>query len=119
MLLVVYPLRLLVVKVVGSSIYATDLSEEMLAIALAYAKERDINNIVFKVADVFSLPFSDNFFDKISCRMGFMFFPDTQLAAKEIFRVCRNGGKMAVSVWAGAENNDWSTTITKVLSKHI
>ena len=51
--------------------------------------------------------------------MGFMFFPDMQLAAKEIFRVCRNGGKMAVSVWGGAENNDWSTTITKVLAKHI
>ena len=51
--------------------------------------------------------------------MGFMFFPDMQLAAKEIFRVCRNGGKMAVSVWAGAEDNDWSTTMTKVLSKHI
>ena len=51
--------------------------------------------------------------------MGFMFFPDMQLAAKEIFRVCRNGGKIAVSVWAGPENNDWSTTITKVLAKHI
>ena len=103
----------------GGKVHATDLSEEMLAIAQAYAQERDINNIEFKVADVSNLPFSDNFFDKISCRMGFMFFPDMQLAAKEIFRVCRNGGKIAVSVWAGAENNDWSTTITKVLAKHI
>ena len=103
----------------GGKVYATDLSEEMLAIAQAYAQERDINNIEFKVADVSNLPFSDNFFDKISCRMGFMFFPDMQLAAKEIFRVCKNGGKIAVSVWAGAENNDWSTTITKALSKHI
>ncbi len=103
----------------GGKVHATDLSEEMLAVAQAYAQERDINNIEFKVADVSNLPFSDNFFDKISCRMGFMFFPDMQLAAKEIFRVCRNGGKMAVSVWAGAEDNDWHTTMTKVLSKHI
>ena len=100
-------------------VYATDLSEEMLAIAQAYAQERGINNMEFKVADVSSLPFSDNFFDKISCRMGFMFFPDMQLAAKEIFRVCKIGGRMAISVWAGAENNDWSTTVTKVLSRHI
>jgi len=100
-------------------VYATDLSEEMLKIAQAYANERGINNIEFKVADVSNLPFSDLFFNKISCRMGFMFFPDLQLAAKEIFRVCKNGGKVAVSVWAAAENNDWSTTITKVLSKHI
>jgi ubiquinone/menaquinone biosynthesis C-methylase UbiE len=100
-------------------VYATDLSEEMLAIARTYARQRDINNIEFKVADVSTLPFGDDFFDKISCRMGFMFFPDMQLAAKEIFRVCKDGGKMAVSVWGAAEENDWSTTITKVLAKHI
>ena len=106
-------------KAETGKVYATDLSEEMLAIAKASAQERGINNIEFKVADVSKLPFSDNFFDKISCRMGFMFFPDMQLAAKEIFRVCKNGGKMAVSVWGTAEDNDWSTTITKVLSKHF
>src|SRR6185503_8386482 len=33
-------------------VYATDLSEEMLAVARSYADERDINNIEFKVADV-------------------------------------------------------------------
>jgi hypothetical protein len=51
--------------------------------------------------------------------MCFMFFPDMQLASKEIFRVCKNGGKMAVSVWAASENNDWYTTVTKVLLRHI
>ena len=100
-------------------VYATDLSEEMLTIARNYADERDINNIEFKVADISDLPFKDNFFDKISCRMGFMFFPDMQLATNEIFRVCREGGKVAICVWAAPENNDWSTTMTKALSKHI
>ena len=103
----------------GGKVHATDLSEEMLAIAQAYAQERDIKNIEFKVADVSNLPFSDNFFDKISCRMGFMFFPDMQLAANEMFRVCKNGGKAAICVWAAPEKNDWSTTMTKALSKHI
>jgi ubiquinone/menaquinone biosynthesis C-methylase UbiE len=103
----------------NGEVYATDLSEEMLTIARNYADEHDINNIEFKVADVSDLPFKDNFFDKISCRMGFMFFPDMQLAANEIFRVCSDGGKVAISVWAAPENNDWSTTMTTVLSKHI
>ena len=40
-------------------------------------------------------------------------------AANEMFRVCRAGGKIAMCVWAAAEHNDWSTTITKVLSNHI
>lgn len=100
-------------------VYATDLSEEMLSIARTYADERNISNIEFKAADVSDLPFTNNFFDKISCRMGFMFFPDMQLAANEMFRVCTNGGKAAISVWDVPEKNDWSTTITKALSKHI
>ena len=103
----------------SGEVYATDLSKDMLAIARNYADEHDINNIEFKVADVSDLPFKNNFFNKISCRMGFMFFPDMQLATNEIFRVCDDGGKVAISVWAGPENNDWSTTMTKVLSKHI
>src|SRR4029079_10297947 len=103
----------------GGKVHATDLSEEMLAIAQAYAQERDINNIEFKVADVSNLPFSDNFFDKISCRMGFMFFPDMQLATNEMFRVCKSAGKISICVWAAAEHNDWYTTMMKVLSNHI
>jgi ubiquinone/menaquinone biosynthesis C-methylase UbiE len=103
----------------SGEVYATDLSEEMLSIARNYADEHDINNIEFKVADVSNLPFKNIFFDKISCRMGFMFFPDMQLAANEMFRVCKEGGKVAICVWAAPENNDWSTTITKILSKYI
>jgi ubiquinone/menaquinone biosynthesis C-methylase UbiE len=100
-------------------VYATDLSEEMLTIARTYADERDINNVEFKIADVSNLPFKNNFFDKISCRMGFMFFPDMQLAANEMFRVCKDGGKVAISVWADAEHNDWYTTAQKILLKFI
>lgn len=103
----------------SGEVYATDLSEEMLALARFYADERDINNIEFKVADVSNLPFKDNFFDKISCRMGFMFFPDMQLAANEMFRVCRSGGKVAICVWAASEHNDWYTVMLKVLSNYI
>ena len=103
----------------NGQVYATDLSEEMLSVARGYAGKLNISNIQFKAADVSDLPFTNNFFDKISCRMGFMFFPDMQLAANEMFRVCKNGGKAAISVWAAAEKNDWSTTMTKALSKHI
>ena len=71
------------------------------------------------MADVSNLPFKDNFFDKISCRMGFMFFPDMQLAANEMFRVCKSGGKIATSVWAGPENNKWVTIMSKALANHI
>lgn len=103
----------------NGEVYATDLSEEMLNIGRIYADERGIDNIQFKIADVSNLPFKGNFFDKISCRMGFMFFPDMQLAANEMFRVGRHGGKVAISIWDVSEKNDWYTTIIKILSNHI
>ena len=43
-------------------VYATDLSEEMLAIARNYADERNINNIEFKIADVSHLTFQKQLF---------------------------------------------------------
>jgi ubiquinone/menaquinone biosynthesis C-methylase UbiE len=45
------------------------------------------------------LPFENKRFDAISCRMGFLFFPDMGLAAKEMFRVLKPGGKIAVEAW--------------------
>ena len=86
-------------------VYATDLSEEMLKVASNTADKLGISNMEFKTADVSALPFSSNFFDKISCRMGFMFFPDMQLAANEIARVLKPGGRFATSVWNLPEKN--------------
>lgn len=105
--------------VTNGEVYATDLSDEMLNIARTYADERNINNMEFKVADISNLPFANNFFDKVSCRLGFMFFPDMQVASNEMFRVCKNGGKIATSVWAGPENNVWITLMSKVISNYL
>ena len=98
---------------------AVDLSEDMLAIAAGTAESRKIKNFETVVADCCALPFPDNFFDSVSCRMGFMFFPDMQLAAKEIFRVLKPGGRMATSVWGNPEKNSWTTGIMGVLSENI
>ncbi len=105
--------------VTNGEVYATDLSDEMLNIARTYANERNINNIEFKVADVSNLPFTSNFFNKVSCRLGFMFFPDVQLAANEMFRVCKSNGKIATSVWGEPEKNVWITLMSKALSNHL
>lgn len=100
-------------------VVATDVSDQMLAIATEFATNNNITNVEFKVADISELPFADNSFDKISCRMGFMFFPDMQIASNEMFRVCKTSGKVATSVWAAAEDNEWVTIIMKVLSNNI
>jgi ubiquinone/menaquinone biosynthesis C-methylase UbiE len=97
----------------------TDLSEEMLKIARENAVKRGIENIETRVCDVSELPFDDNTIDAISCRFGFMFFPDMHLAAKEMARVLKPGGKIAVSVWNVAEKNFWVTAIGGTINKNM
>jgi len=89
----------------------------MLAIAKENADRRGISNIETKACDVCDLPFADNSFDAISCRFGFMFFPDMQLAASEMFRVLKKGGKIATSVWNGPEKNFWVTATMGTINR--
>lgn len=83
----------------------TDLAEGMVDIARENALMRGINNIETLTCDVSDIPFLDNSFDAISCRFGFMFFPDMLLAAKEMHRVLKPGGRIATSVWNVPEKN--------------
>ncbi len=97
----------------------TDLSEDMLEIAKDNAVLRSITNIETIACDVCELPFDDNTFDAISCRFGFMFFPDMQLAAKEMVRVLKPGGRIATSVWNGPEKNFWVTAIMGTINRNM
>ena len=80
-------------KVVGQ-----DLSDKMLALARAHAEARGIKNYETKNCDISDLPFPDKTFDAVSCRMGYMFFPDMLKASQEIYRVLKPGGRFATAV---------------------
>lgn len=103
----------------GGKVVITDLAEDMLAIARENASLRRIKNIETRACDVCELPFADNTFDAISCRFGFMFFPDMLLAAKEMFRVLKPGGRIATAVWNVPEKNFWVTVTMGAISRNI
>ncbi len=96
-----------------------DLAEEMVAIASARAAELNCSNFRALVGDACTIPFPEATFDAISCRFGFMFFPDMQLAAHEMMRVLKPGGKLAVAVWDKPEKNPWATVIVDAISKEV
>lgn len=103
----------------GGKVVATDLAEGMLEVARENATRRGIKNFEIVACDVCELPFPDNSFDAISCRMGFMFFPDMLLATKEMVRVLKPGGRIAATVWSGPERNLWASSILGIINKNM
>lgn len=103
----------------GGKVIFSDLSDEMLAVAREKSERNGIKNVEFVAGDVCELPFEDNTFDAVSCRFGFMFFPDMLLATKEMMRVLKPGGHIATSVWGIPEKNFWITAIMGAINKNM
>lgn len=103
----------------NGKVIITDLAESMIEVARESAAKRGIKNFETRVCDVCELPFADNTFDAVSCRFGFMFFPDMLLAAKEMVRVLKPGGRIATSVWNVPDKNFWVTATMGTINKNM
>lgn len=79
-----------------AQVSATDITPEMLALAEQLAAERDLTNVVFETGDAGSLPYPDNSFDLVTCRIAPHHFPDISLFVTEAVRVLRPAGLLAV-----------------------
>lgn len=101
------------------TVIGTDLSEGMLATAGEKAERLGLRNFRTQQADVNALPFDANQFDAVSCRMGFMFFPSMEGAAREMVRVLKPGGRLATSVWGGPAENPWISLLMGVINRRL
>ena len=88
-------------KTVGptGSVVGVDLAENLLALARSKASERGLTNIEFRVGDMTQLPFDEGTFDVVVCVFGIFFAPDMHAALRELKRVLRGGGKLAITTW--------------------
>jgi len=101
------------------SVMCTDAVEEMVEAAKREALRRGITNIRFRQCLADALPFADNSFDCVVSRLGVMFFPDPVAALREMLRVTKAGGALALAVWQESENNPFLHVITEVMSRHM
>jgi ubiquinone/menaquinone biosynthesis C-methylase UbiE len=75
---------------------ATDITPEMIPVAAKLAAERGISNVTLETADAEALPFGDEQFDLVTCRIAPHHFPHIDQFVRESVRVLRPGGILAV-----------------------
>ena len=80
----------------GCDVVGVDLTAAPLAIAEGLRRERGLTNVRFREADAGQLPFGAGEFDAVVCRLAFHHFADPAGVLREMVRVCRPGGKVAV-----------------------
>jgi ubiquinone/menaquinone biosynthesis C-methylase UbiE len=102
----------------GSVMY-TDVVAEMVAAAQSEAQRRGATNVAFRHCAADSLPFENNSFDAVVCRLGVMFFPDPLAALREMLRVTRQEGAVALAVWGKSDLNPFSYLITDVVARYF
>ena len=61
--------------------------------------EAELLEVDWREGDAENLPFADNSFDAVLSIYGVMFAPDHHKAARELLRVCRPGGTIALACW--------------------
>ncbi len=89
----------LIAEEYGSHVFGIDISEVMIAKARERAREQGLSEkLEFRVADVFDLPFEDDWFDVVILESVLTpLAGDKDQALREVVRVVRSGGKVGAN----------------------
>ncbi|MBV9204737.1 MAG: class I SAM-dependent methyltransferase [Actinobacteria bacterium] len=83
----------------GAHVIATDLTPELFGAGRHRALEAGVD-IEWITADAEDLPFYNERFDYVLSSLGVQFVPRHEIVARELVRVCRPGGTIALGNWA-------------------
>jgi len=87
----------------GASVVGVDIASDLLDAAQAAAQAEGLP-ITYQIGDAENLPFEDGQFDAIVSTVGVMFASRPEPAARELARVCRRGGRIALTTWLSNGN---------------
>ena len=109
--------RLAAARMQSGRVVGLDLNAGMLAVA------RSIPNtgapIEWFEGSALNLPFGDGSFDLVLCQLGLQFFPDRPLALREMKRVLKPSGRVALSVYSPIEHTPAAYAFVRALDKHL
>lgn len=99
----------------GGRLISSDAVEPMLEIARSRASQQGIDNVEFRLLELEWIDLETASVDAILCRWGIMFAADPGAAAREMRRVLRPGGRLAVAVWEQPGRNPWASLPRRAL----
>ena len=82
----------------GAEVVASDLTPELFVAGRQFAARNGVE-ITWEEGDAEALPYDDDSFDVVLSCVGVMFAPHHQVAADELLRVCRPGGRIGLLSW--------------------
>jgi len=102
-------------RVVGLDLYS-----DMLAIAQTI--KLDPSNtapIEWREGDASAIPFENESFDIVFCNFGLMFFPDRVAALKEMRRILKPNGRLALAVWGSIAKCPGQMAMKQTWERHF
>jgi SAM-dependent methyltransferase len=82
----------------GARVVGVDLAPALIETAKERASQQGLE-IDYRVGDAENLDFPDASFDKVSSTCGIMFTPDHEAVARQLARIVRPGGLIALASW--------------------
>lgn len=82
----------------GADVTASDLAPDLLNAGKRLALARSVR-LTWSLADAENLPYADASYDAVISCVGVMYAPHHRLAAAELLRVCRPGGRIGLISW--------------------
>lgn len=87
-------------RVGGSgAVLGMDLAERMLELARGKARRLGLTNVEFQVGDMERSGLAGESFDAVVCVFGIFFVPDMARAVRELWRMVRKDGQLAITTW--------------------
>jgi SAM-dependent methyltransferase len=96
----------------AGSVTGLDLNDGMLAVA-----RRKAPAIEWRQGRAEALPFDDGQFDAVVSQFALMFFADRVAALREMRRVARPGGRLAVAVWDAIDRSPGYAAMADLLQR--
>jgi ubiquinone/menaquinone biosynthesis C-methylase UbiE len=105
--------------VTPGEVVVSDVAAEMTAIATRRAAARGLHNVTTRTFGLEAIDADDASFDIALCREGLMFAAEPAAAVREIARVLRPSGRVAVAVWGPRTRNPWLGVVFETVSEEL